>query len=578
MSNASSQPTNVSASKIDITIDLRKRLRIILWIATLSFVFTYIGGQIHAAYQQALFQKELLRKYMETVVRNDQYNILSAAKLHQIHLIEAARKKLEKELGQLIPGMNSCVVVTVGGTKLSEPHCSGISNMTQISLSIDDSRSRNNANVILSWSSPDEIEQAVRRSFPSLFFVLFGALSGTSLIFWLIERDVMKPIVDMVRRRERDAAFIKIVHTLAHDIRRPLNMIKVFLGFVRSTDSMEEVRKQTSLYSAAIERSASAVLDNLNDVLTTGTTPKLHMRETSLSQLIKQSYQEVELALGRSIRTFSVTDRFNHRVVADPHKLKRIFDNILMNAVEETGPDGVIKVEIYSEQDKVFVTISNSGREIPPEDLEKIFELYHSVGKPLGTGLGLSIANEFAKVHGGALACANIPSFGVRFTLSLPRRVSDTPINDDVTKRVEFGKRLGEGRRLRILLVEDDLIYQDNFRLIISRLNIPGISLELDVVSTSDEAIESLGKKLPDVIVSDYYLGESSSSDGERLLSAVKMIAPWMPCYLYSNMMTRPPGQECLEKPVSIEALENLVNYLILKNQVNSASKTPNHG
>ena len=95
-------------------------------------------------------------------------------------------------------------------------------------------------------------------------------------------------------------------------------------------------------------------------------------------------------------------------VRGDPHRLRQVIDNILLNAVRYMGnvSEPTITVRVRNEHTTIITTISDNGIGIPPEHLGKIFERFFRVPRSddkTGTGLRLSISKKIVESHGGRL-------------------------------------------------------------------------------------------------------------------------------------------------------------------------------
>lgn len=104
-----------------------------------------------------------------------------------------------------------------------------------------------------------------------------------------------------------------------------------------------------------------------------------------------------------------------------PQQLNQVFMNILVNAAHAMEKRGVIRIRTFREADEIIVTISDTGKGIAPEHLNRIFEPFFTtkeVGK--GTGLGLSISYDIIKKHGGAISVESSLGHGSTFTIRLP--------------------------------------------------------------------------------------------------------------------------------------------------------------
>ncbi len=110
-------------------------------------------------------------------------------------------------------------------------------------------------------------------------------------------------------------------------------------------------------------------------------------------------------------------------ISADEVHLRRLFFNILDNAVKFTPEEGRIVIQ-FKRQDRFAVTtITDNGPGISDADLPRIFEkFFHrtKTGTTPGNGLGLSIATDIVQAHGGAITLESSPGHGARFTLAIP--------------------------------------------------------------------------------------------------------------------------------------------------------------
>ena len=109
------------------------------------------------------------------------------------------------------------------------------------------------------------------------------------------------------------------------------------------------------------------------------------------------------------------------QIVTDANQIKQVFLNILNNAVDAIKPPGRITITTYSAEDGIHVAISDTGKGITQEEMEKIFMPFFTtkeVGK--GTGLGLSVSYNIVKSFGGKILVESIPKKGSTFTVVLP--------------------------------------------------------------------------------------------------------------------------------------------------------------
>jgi two-component system NtrC family sensor kinase len=102
-------------------------------------------------------------------------------------------------------------------------------------------------------------------------------------------------------------------------------------------------------------------------------------------------------------------------------QLNQVWMNLLVNAIHAVGRDGHIRIATRLDNRNVSVTISDTGRGISPEHLDKIFDPFFTT-KPAGeaTGLGLSITSGIVERHNGSITVESCPGLGTTFTVMLP--------------------------------------------------------------------------------------------------------------------------------------------------------------
>jgi signal transduction histidine kinase len=101
--------------------------------------------------------------------------------------------------------------------------------------------------------------------------------------------------------------------------------------------------------------------------------------------------------------------------------MERVFINLFANAIDAMSGEGTLRVQALKGQRAVSITVSDSGRGIPPERVEKIFEPFYTT-RDKGTGLGLAIIFSIINKHHGEISVESRPGEGTAFTLTLPIR------------------------------------------------------------------------------------------------------------------------------------------------------------
>jgi signal transduction histidine kinase len=139
-------------------------------------------------------------------------------------------------------------------------------------------------------------------------------------------------------------------------------------------------------------------------------------------------------------RTCQVDDVSHAVIEADPERLTQAWLNLVTNAVQHTGPGGLIAIGSSVVDDEARLWVRDDGPGVPLDEQDHIFERFgrgrdtRSPGRE-GTGLGLAIVNAIARSHGGRVRIDSRPGQGARFTLIIPVRPEwePEPAPDDNT-------------------------------------------------------------------------------------------------------------------------------------------------
>ncbi|MDH3973453.1 MAG: response regulator [Deltaproteobacteria bacterium] len=107
-----------------------------------------------------------------------------------------------------------------------------------------------------------------------------------------------------------------------------------------------------------------------------------------------------------------------------PTQLNQVFMNLFVNASQAIKNKGEIRIKTFSENEKVFVEVSDTGAGIPPDIINKLFDPFFTTKEPgKGTGLGLAISYNIIKKHNGNITVMSNPGEGTTFLIELPVRM-----------------------------------------------------------------------------------------------------------------------------------------------------------
>jgi signal transduction histidine kinase len=104
------------------------------------------------------------------------------------------------------------------------------------------------------------------------------------------------------------------------------------------------------------------------------------------------------------------------QIKGDPEEIQEVFVNLIQNAIDAMPAGGTLTLRTYPEKNRVVAEISDTGKGIPEDIREKIFDPFFST-RHEGVGLGLSIAYRIIREHGGDIEVSSKPGDGTTFKI-----------------------------------------------------------------------------------------------------------------------------------------------------------------
>jgi len=214
-----------------------------------------------------------------------------------------------------------------------------------------------------------------------------------------------------------------------HDLRSPLTVISGVISFF-SSGRLGELSPEQKNMVAMMERNTQSLIELVNDLLDASKlesgTLRLDLVSVDLRVLIKEMRESVQpLADERGITLRENMPERLPFVLADRAKLRRIFVNLLSNALKFTARGGTVEVKVEELNNMLRVSVSDTGVGIAPEDIPRLFDKYEqarsrSTRGEKGTGLGLYITKQLVELHGGTITVDSQTGRGSTFSFMLP--------------------------------------------------------------------------------------------------------------------------------------------------------------
>jgi len=240
-----------------------------------------------------------------------------------------------------------------------------------------------------------------------------------------MKNETLNPLFEVMKQ--------ETLQTVVHDLRTPMTVIKGYLHLLLSGTMGDMSDDQKML----IQRSVAPLEDLIlltENLLQAATLDKngdgLKFSDTDLDGLLSETidfyqlpFQQRKMSISREGNTLGL------RISVDAFWMRRVLHNLIWNAYKFTPDKGKVGLRVHHQGKGLEIIVEDTGRGIPADKLEKIFDKFEQVSKTkdrkLGTGLGLWICKRVMELHGGTIRAQSAENQGSRFILYLPpQRIS----------------------------------------------------------------------------------------------------------------------------------------------------------
>ena len=216
----------------------------------------------------------------------------------------------------------------------------------------------------------------------------------------------------------------EILANVSHDLKTPLTMIKAYAEMVRDLTYKDDIKREDNLNVIIEETDRLNLL--VNDII------ELTKINNDLQNLNITEFDLVEL-INSIINRFSIMDAnfvFENKlpiiVKADKIRIEQVIYNLIINAINYTGKDKKVIINLKENDKYVHVEIKDTGKGIDEEDLKLIWKRYYKVDKKYrrekkGSGIGLSIVENILKKHKFNYGVNSIKNKGTTFYFDIDK-------------------------------------------------------------------------------------------------------------------------------------------------------------
>jgi len=236
----------------------------------------------------------------------------------------------------------------------------------------------------------------------------------------LRDLDSLESIDTQLKVSERLAALGNITAGVAHEVKNPLNSMRLWLENLKESLSFDgdnsSARQAVQVLDKEIDR-----LDQVVKRFLDFTRPMdVRLEATQLADLLKEVLEIAKPQLEKSnIQLAQLLPIDVPEVYVDRALLKQAVLNLVLNAAEAMPNGGQLRLVLSRRGEMAEITVGDSGKGIPPENQQKIFQLFFTT-RPGGSGIGLASTFRIVQLHNGSINFTSEVGRGTTFRIELP--------------------------------------------------------------------------------------------------------------------------------------------------------------
>ncbi|MGH7730425.1 MAG: HD domain-containing phosphohydrolase, partial [Candidatus Eiseniibacteriota bacterium] len=259
-------------------------------------------------------------------------------------------------------------------------------------------------------------------------------------------------VAELERQKGADEeASSNLMSVVAHEIRTPLTAIKAYTETL--LDSLGNPHTPRERFLGIINDECDRLTRLVTDILDlsrleAGQRP-LRLSRFDLHRIVREVADSVDSLSGPRQIAIAIEVDPELVVEADADLLRRLYLNLLGNAVKFSPVGGVVRACVTPRGEDWVGTVEDQGPGIPAEDLPRVFERFFRGRQPTdrpvdGTGLGLAIARGIVELHGGRIWAESQPAGGSRFCFTMPLRQMASPAARRIARQIAMRADLRE--------------------------------------------------------------------------------------------------------------------------------------
>jgi len=224
-------------------------------------------------------------------------------------------------------------------------------------------------------------------------------------------------------KAQKIAAWKEIAQRVAHEIKNPLTPIQLSAERIIKNLKQKDKKQEAIIKEGAstIVQEARTIKSLIDEFSNFARMPSVTLQSGDIHDILEQTISLFKGIFTKVEFEVSLSPEVPSPIQIDPEQMKRVFINLLDNAIEAMNKKGGIKIQTSYDQahNKVKIELCDTGPGISVKEKEKLF-LPHFSTKKKGTGLGLAIVNQVITEHNGTIEVTNNRPHGAKFIIQLP--------------------------------------------------------------------------------------------------------------------------------------------------------------
>ncbi|AFZ24099.1 PAS domain S-box [Cylindrospermum stagnale PCC 7417] len=384
---------------------------------------------------------------------------------------------------------------------------------------------------------------------------------GQEAVYTVILRDITE-------RKQIERMKDEFVSVVSHELRTPLTSIHGSLGMLASgllpTDS-EQGKRLLQIATDSTERLVRLINDILDIERIESGEVKMERESCNVLDLIG-SVVNILQPLADKAKVTLAMNSLSIQLWADPDRIVQTLTNLLSNAIKFSASGSTVWLTAQRQEDEILLMVKDTGRGIPAEKLDSIFERFQQVDSSdsrnhEGTGLGLAISKSIVQQHGGRIWVESVLGEGSSFYFTIP--IIEPPQSAELeTAQIQVSELVTQDSPL-VLVCDDDSLIRTDLRTLLEQRGYRVVA-----VATGEEAIAQAVSQNPDVILLDLLM---PGMNGWETMAVLKeredtKDIPILICSVYKPCQSNQPGADFvdwLSKPVEESYLLQSLRQLI---------------